>query len=173
MSILKNKKIYTITMLVVLMFSIALMSKLFIKDIRKVALENNNVAKFDKHLLREGKYSFSLPEGWDVESVDNFDSDIDVKFNNNNSIYGSLDIIDGEIESYYKNITKENDTTKTFNEGPYRWMVITSRDGKYINKYYLRNYSEGKILILKFAYNNNKEKDSIKVVFDTIAMSFR
>ncbi len=172
MSILKNKKIYTITLLVVLMLSITLMSELFIKDIRRVALENNDTKKFSKHLLREGRYSFSLPEGWDVESINNFNSDIDVNFNNNNNIYGNISIIDGDLESFCENITKEKDSTEIFDEGSYRWNVITLRDGQHINKYYLRKYSEGKILILKFSYYNNKEKDSIKTVFDSIAISF-
>ena len=154
------------------MFSIALMSKLFIKDIRRVALENNDVTKFNKHLLREGEYSFLLPEGWDVKSVNNSKGDIEIYFNNDR-IYGNIYIVDGDIDSYYKNITKEGDSTKTFNQESYDWKVITSRNEKNASKYYLRDYSEGKILILKFAYNNNKEKDSIKVVFDTIAMSFR
>ena len=45
-------------------------------------------------------------------------------------------------------------------------------DEKIISNYYIRDYSEGKVLIIKFSYDEGKEKKSIKIVFDYIAMSF-
>lgn len=167
-----NKRIYTITLLVVLMFSITLMRGLFIKDIKEVALSNNNIEKFNKHVLREGKYSFSLPEGWDIDSESNLNSDINIAFNNRKNICGNVSIVNGDLNDIMKSITKDNDNTKTIEEG-YEWNIVSLDEGKETNKYYLRNYSEGKVLILKFSYNRYREKNSIKVVFDSIAMSFK
>lgn len=167
-----NKRIYTITLLVVLMFSITLMRGLFIKDIKEVALSNNNIEKFNKHVLREGKYSFSLPEGWDIDSESNLNSDINIAFNNRKNICGNVSIVNGDLNDIIKSITKDNDNTKAIEEG-YEWNIVSLDEGKETNKYYLRNYSEGKVLILKFSYNRCKEKNSIKVVFDSIAMSFK
>lgn len=167
-----NKRIYTITLLVVLMFSITLMRGLFIKDIKEVALSNNNIAKFNEHVLREGKYSFLLPEGWDIDSESNLNSDINVAFNNRKNICGNVSIVNGDLNDVMKSITKDNDNTKAIEEG-YEWNIVSLDEGKETNKYYLRNYSEGKVLILKFSYNRYREKNSIKVVFDSIAMSFK
>lgn len=167
-----NKRIYTITLLVVLMFSITLMRGLFIKDIKEVALSNNNIEKFNKHVLREGKYSFSLPEGWDIDSESNLNSDINIAFNNRKNICGNVSIVNGDLNDIIKSITKDNDNTKAIEEG-YEWNIVSLDEGKETNKYYLRNYSEGKVLILKFSYNRYREKNSIKVVFDSIAMSFK
>lgn len=167
-----NKRIYTITLLVVLMFSITLMRGLFIKDIKEVALSNNNIEKFNKHVLREGKYSFSLPEGWDIDSESNLNSDINIAFNNRKNICGNVSIVNGDLNDIMKSITKDNDNTKAIEEG-YEWNIVSLDEGKETNKYYLRNYSEGKVLILKFSYNRYREKNSIKVVFDSIAMSFK
>lgn len=167
-----NKKIYTITLMVVLMFSIAFMRNLFIRDIKKVAISNNNIEKFNKHVLREGKYSFSLPEGWDIDSTNNVSKDIIVTFSNKGNIYGNISIIDGDLDYIYKNIDGDIDSSKTIEEG-YTWTIITASNEKTISNYYIRNYSEGKVLIIKFSYKDGKEKNSIKVVFDCIAMSFR
>ncbi len=167
-----NKRIYTITLLVVLMFSITLMRGLFIKDIKEVALSNNNIEKFNKHVLREGKYSFLLPEGWDIDSESNLNSDINIAFNNRKNICGNVSIVNGDLNDIMKSITKDNDNTKAIEEG-YEWNIVSLDEGKETNKYYLRNYSEGKVLILKFSYNRYREKNSIKVVFDSIAMSFK
>lgn len=167
-----NKRIYTITLLVILMFSITLMRGLFIKDIKEVALSNNNIEKFNKHVLREGKYSFSLPEGWDIDSESNLNSDINIAFNNRKNICGNVSIVNGDLNDIMKSITKDNDNTKAIEE-VYEWNIVSLDEGNETNKYYLRNYSEGKVLILKFSYNRCKEKNSIKVVFDSIAMSFK
>jgi len=167
-----NKKIYTITLLVILMFSITLMRDLFIKDIKEVALSNNNTENFNEHVLREGKYSFLLPEGWDIDSESDLNSDININFNNRKNIYGNISIVDGDLNDLTKNITKDNDNTKVIDED-YKWNVITLSENNETNMYYLRNYSDGKVLILKFSYNTGKEKNSIKVVFDYIAMSFK
>lgn len=147
------------------------MSQFFLKDIKQYALSNNDAEKFNIHILREGKYSFSLPEGWNIEDINDVDGDIFVSFNKGNRIHGNATIIDGDLKNSCNNITNEEDNIKVFEEG-YKWNVITLKDNSYTSRYYLRDYSEGKVLILKFSYKDIRERDSIKIVFDNIAMSF-
>ena len=153
------------------MFLIASMRNLFIGDIKKVAISNNNIEKFNKHELREGKYSFSLPEGWDIDSLNNDSSDIIATFNNNEDIYGSISIMNIDIDSIYNNIKGNTKSIRIIEEN-YKWINITESNGKNISNYYIRDYSEGKVLIFKFSYTKAKEKNSIKVVFEYIANSF-
>ncbi|MDV4150193.1 hypothetical protein R0131_05010 [Clostridium sp. AL.422] len=166
-----NKKIYTITLLVVLMFLISSMRNLFIEDIKNVAMSNNNIEKFNKHILREGKYSFSLPAGWEIDSVNDSNNDIIVTFNDKDDLYGDISIINTDIDNVYGDKKSDIDSDIIIEEG-YEWTIITEIDEKIINNYYIRDYSEGKVLIIKFSYTEGKQKNSIKVVLDYIAMSF-
>ena len=64
-----NRKVYTIILMGILMVVIVLMKNLFIKDIEKIAISNNNIDSFNRCVLGEGKYSFSLPNGWDIDCL--------------------------------------------------------------------------------------------------------
>lgn len=167
---MNKKKIYITILLVFLMFLIVLMKGLFIEDIREVAISNNNIKEFDSYLLREGKYKFVLPEGWDMEESGNYNSDIVAKFSNENSIYGSISIVEGNIQEICKSITNNEDNITEIKED-YLWYIINISNNDKKNKYYLRDYSEGKVLIIKYSYT--KEKNSINVVFDYIAREFQ
>jgi hypothetical protein len=171
---MNKKKIYIIVLLVFLMFLILCMKNLFINDIREVAISNNNIEKFNDHLLREGKYKISLPEGWEIdEKNSNYNSDINISFNDKNNINGSISIIEGNIEEVIKGIAIRDYSIKVIDDYDYTWNIICINDKKSINnKYYLRKYSEGKVLMIKYSYKVGKEKNSINVVFDTIAKSF-
>ena len=61
------------------------MKNLFINDIRKVAISNNNIEEFDVYLLREGKYKISLPIGWEID--DNSNSYININFTDGKDIH--------------------------------------------------------------------------------------
>lgn len=166
-----NKKVYTIILTAVLMVVILLMKNLFIVDIEKIALSNNHIEVFNRNVLREGKYSFSLPKGWDIDNKNNEKDDIIATFNNKEDIYGSISIVNSDIDTIY-NILKGNiSSSKNIND-IYNWRFIVKKDKKDISNYYIRDYSEGKVLIIKFSYKEGKEKKSIKVVFDYIARSF-
>ena len=147
------------------------MSQFFVEDIKQYALSNNNAEKFNIHILREGKYSFLLPEGWNIEDINDVYSDIFVGFNKDDRILGDIKIIKGNLKDSCNSITNEEDNIEVFEED-YKWKVITLREDIYTNRYYLRDYSEGKVLIVKFSYRDIREKDSIKIVFDNIAMGF-
>ena len=67
------------------MFLIVCMKNLFINDIRKVAISNNNIEQFDVYLLREGKYKISLPIGWEID--DNSNSYININFTDGKDIH--------------------------------------------------------------------------------------
>lgn len=167
---MNKKKIYIITLMVFLMFLIVCMKNLFINDIRKVAISNNNIEEFDVYLLREGKYKISLPIGWEID--DNSNSYININFTDGKDIHGNIFITNDEIESICNDITINKDDIKIV-EDDSTWYIINKKEDDTINKYYLRNYSEGKVLMIKYSYIKGKEKNSINVVFDNISKSFQ
>lgn len=170
---MNKKKIYIITLLVILMFIIVCMKSLFMQDIKKVAISNNNIEKFDEYLLGEGEYKVSLPEGWEIDKrIECFNSDININFSDNNNIKGNISIVKGNIEDISNSITNNKENIKII-EDNYIWHIINVINNKTINKYYLRSYSEGKVLVIKYSYIKGKEKNSINVVFDSISMSFK
>ncbi|MCR1951037.1 MULTISPECIES: hypothetical protein [unclassified Clostridium] len=146
------------------------MKNLFINDIRKVAISNNNIEKFDVYLLREGKYKVSLPVGWEID--DNSNSYININFNDGNDIYGNISITNGDIETICNDIAINKDDIKIV-EDDSTWHIINKEKDNTINKYYLRDYSEGKVLMIKYSYIKGNEKNSINVVFDSISKSFQ
>ena len=93
------------------MLVIVFMENLFISDIKKVAILNNNIEKFDRYVLREGKYSFSLPEGWDIDSKGN-NNDVIVTFNNKKDIYGSISILNNSVDNIKEGIVDQVDKVK-------------------------------------------------------------
>lgn len=146
------------------------MKNLFINDIREVAISNNNIENFDAYLLREGKYKVSLPEGWEID--DNSNGYINVNFTDRNDIYGNIVIVDGEVESICNDIKTNKDDIRIVEDNS-TWFIISKKENNTINKYYLRDYSEGKVLMIKYSYIKGKEKNSINVVFDSISKSFK
>ncbi|GAA0086033.1 hypothetical protein UT300007_24720 [Clostridium sp. CTA-7] len=171
---MNKKKIYIMALLLFLMFLILCMKNLFINDIRKVAISNNNIEKFNDHLLREGKYKVSLPEGWEIDEKNtSYNSDINIIFNNKNNISGNISIITGDVEDIAENIAVNDAKIIVVDDYDYTWNIVSINKEKFINKYYIRKYSEGKVLIIKYFYKSGKEKNSINVVFDTISKSFQ
>ncbi len=166
-----NKKVYTIILMVVLMLVIVFMKNLFLEDIQRIAISNNNIEKFNNHILREGEYSFSLPEGWEIDSINSESSHIIVTFNNKEDVYGSISILNKDVNNIYADIEGDINNSKIIKD-TFEWNVITEIDGKNISEYYIRDYSEGKVLIIKFSYIEGNSKESIKAVFNYIAMSF-
>ena len=53
------------------------------------------------------------------------------------------------------------------------WNIVEVNRDNYINKYYIKQYSEGKVLVVKYSYQKGKIKNSMKVVFDKISNSFQ
>lgn len=153
------------------MVVIVLMKNLFIKDIEKIAMSNNNIESFNRYVLGEGKYSFSLPNGWDIDNTNNEKDNIITTFDNKKDIYGSISIVNSNMSTIYDNIKGDIISSKNI-EDLYNWRFIAESNEKVISNYYIRDYSEGKVLIIKFSYIEGEEKKSIKVVFDYIAKSF-
>ena len=86
------------------MVVIILMKNLFIKDIEKIAISNSNIDSFNRCVLGEGKYSFSLPNGWDIDNTNNKKDNIIATINNKKDIYGSISIVNSNMSTIYNNI---------------------------------------------------------------------
>lgn len=170
MSIFKiSKKLYTITLMLIFMVIIILISSLFKDKIKNVALSNNNIDKFIEYNIGTDKIStISIPIGWSISETSTNNDRFYLKINGLKDIVCEVEIINGSLE---KNILNQE---KYYSIGKVNdWNVFNINKYNNIEKCYIKNYSEGKILILKFSYNKNKQKESIDIVFDFIANSIK
>ena len=170
---MSKRYFYLIFLLATLMVSISFMSKIFAKDIRKVAMSNNYIDSFDKYLLRE-EYEISMPSEWEVKEIyeEDGNKEFEIEFKTNN-IDGSLLILNGDIEDVYSEIGDlyGEDAKDIFKIN--EWNYVKRVEDNSREKYYFKSYSEGKILIVKYSYNESKLKDSIDIVFEEIIYSIR
>ena len=170
MSIFKiSKKLYTITLMLIFMVIIILISSLFKDKIKNVALSNNNIDKFIEYNIGTDKIStISIPSGWSISEASTNNDRFYLKINGLKDIVCEVEIINGSLE---KNILNQE---KYYSIGKVNdWNVFNINKYSNIEKCYIKNYSEGKILILKFSYNKNRQKESIDVVFDFIVNSIK
>jgi hypothetical protein len=155
------------------MLTIFGMKNLFIEDIRKVAISNNNIEKFNGYSLGEGKHKILLPEGWMIEENQISSSkELDAALTNQMNIEGSICILDGDLEYTINQIINNNSNESVVKKLDNNWNIVIVNSNNYINKYYLREYSEGKVLIIKYYYKEGKIKNSMNVVFEVICNSF-
>ena len=168
-----NKKIvYLLSLLLILMLTINGMKYIFIEDIKQVAI-SNNVEGFNDYLLSLGKYKLTLPIGWNLKENPSDVEDINVLFGDGSNINGKIIIVNGELEDYverYKDLSSKIVTFKGYN---YDWKIVSKNEERNITKYYLTQYSEGKVLIVEYYYSKGSIKNSMKIVFDKISDSFK
>ena len=168
-----NKKIiYILSLLLILMLTINGMKYFFIEDIKQVAI-SNNVEGFNDHLLSLGNHKITLPIGWKLSDNTSNIEDNNVLFGDGSNINGKISIVNGELEDYLERY--EDLSSEVVNlEGPnYNWKIADKKGKGNIIKYYLTQYSEGKVLIIEYSYNKGKIKNSMKIVFDEISDSFK
>ena len=158
------------------------MRQVFSEDVRNVALRNNGVKSFTEYKLKQGEYKVLLPQEWIVkEERDNIDEkELEVEFNSD-KIEGNITILNSlyskdDIESIISKEWKNKRCYGYKSEGVL-WNVIdyeVKEDSKtFTNKCYFREYSEGKVILIRFKYNSNKFKPSMEVVFEEIVNNFR
>nr|WP_286173072.1 hypothetical protein [Caproiciproducens sp. MSJ-32] len=149
------------------------MSTLFVEDIKEVAISNNNIENFNYCLLREGSYKILLPENWIIEENQPYsDKELEADFSDNKNIEGSIIILERDLEEVIDLVLNEEEG-KILRSSNEDWNVVEINKDNYINKYYIKQYSEGKVLIIKYSYKKGKIKNSMKVVFDKISNSFQ
>lgn len=168
-----NKKIiYLLSLLLILMLTINGMKYLFIEDIKQVAI-SNNVEGFNDYLLSLGRYKLTLPIGWNLKENPSNMEDINVLFGDGSNINGKIIITNGKLEDYveeYKDLSSEIENYEGYN---YDWKIASKKEARNITKYYLTQYSEGKVLIVEYYYSKGNIKNSMKIVFDKISDSFK
>lgn len=168
-----NKKIiYLLSLLLILMLTINGMKYLFIEDIKQVAI-SNNVEGFNDYLLSLGRYKLTLPIGWNLKENPSNVEDINVLFGDGSNINGKIIIVNGKLEDYveeYKDLSSEIENYEGYN---YDWKIASKKEARNITKYYLTQYSEGKVLIVEYYYSKGNIKNSMKIVFDKISDSFK
>lgn len=168
-----NKKvIYIISLLLILMLTINGMRYLFIEDIKQVAI-SNNVEGFNDHLLSLGNHKIRLPIGWELNDNTSDIGDTNVLFGNGININGKISIVNGELEDYVERYEDLSSEIVDLEGSNYYWRIADKNEETNIIKYYLTQYSEGKVLIVEYSYNKGKIKNSMKIVFDEISDSFK
>ncbi|WP_300380025.1 hypothetical protein [Clostridium sp.] len=167
-----NKKIiYTLSLLLILMLTISGMKHLFIEDIKQVAI-SNNVEGFNDYLLDLGRNKLTLPIGWSLKENPYNIEKTDVTFNNGSNINGKIIIVDGELEDYIKKYNNLSSEVVNLEGSNYNWKVVYKKEEENVTKYYLTQYSEGKVLIIEYSYDKRSIKNSMEIVFDKISDSF-
>lgn len=179
---MNKNRIYILSLLLSLMVVIVCMQQFFSEDAKKVALRNNGVKNFSEYKLNEGQYKILLPEEWLIEERrENIgDKELEVKFNSGkvegyitilNKFY-SMKEVDTEI---FKNVS--NKKHYGYKSNGVSWDVIDyeveENGNAFRNKCYYREYSEGKVILINFKYDDGKSKPSMEVVFEEIVDNFR
>lgn len=168
-----NKKIiYLLSLLLILILTINGMKYLFIEDIKQVAI-SNNVEGFNDYLLSLEKYKLTLPIGWNLKENPSDVEDINVVFGDGSNINGKIIIVNGELEDYVKKYEDSSNKVVIFKGYNYDWKIVSKKEKRNIENYYLTQYSEGKVLIVKYCYIKGSIKNSMKIVFDKISDSFK
>ena len=168
-----NKKIvYLLSLLLILMLTINGMKYIFIEDIKQVAI-SNNVEGFNDYLLSLGKYKLTLPIGWNLKENPSDVEDINVLFGDGSNINGKIIIVNGELEDYVERYKDLSSKIVIFEGYNYDWKIASKNEARNITKYYLTQYSEGKVLIVEYYYSKGSIKNSMKIVFDKISDSFK
>lgn len=164
------------------MVVLAYMQQLFSEDIRKVAMRNNGASELSEYKLSEGEYKVLLPKEWSVEERrENIDGkELEVQFNSGKIegeilMLNDLDSISEVDKSLFKNFNNRKYYRYEINE--VSWNVLDyevyENSNKFKNKCYFREYSEGKVILISFRYDEGKFKPSMEVVFEEIVGNFR
>lgn len=175
---MNKKRVYSLMLLLSLMFIIVCMGQLFKRDIREVAVLNN-INRFKEYSLMNGKYKISLPEDWVVETRVMEEVNFLIKFTDNKSIEGNITIQNNikDIRGVVNSVLENNINTKynVYNEDGIEWYVIDcyKEIDSYKKKYYYKQLYEEKALLVEFQINKDNYKSSIETVFDEIAKSIR
>jgi hypothetical protein len=154
------------------MLTINGMKYLFIEDIKQVAI-SNNVEGFNDRLLSLGNHKITLPIGWKLNDNTSNIEDNNVLFGDGSNINGKISIVNGELEDYVERYEDLSSEVVNLEGSNYNWKIADKKEKRNIIKYYLTQYSEGKVLIVEYSYNKGKIKNSMKIVFDEISDSFK
>ena len=179
---MNKKQIYILSLLLSLMVVLIFMQQFFSEDIRKVAMRNNGIKNFTEYKLNEGRYKVLLPREWSIEDRrENIgENELEVEFNSD-KIKGNIIILNdiNSIEEVNTIIFQNLNNKKYYGykSNGVSWNVVdyeVKENGyTFRNKCYFREYSEGKVILISFRYDEGKFKPSMEVVFEEIVGNFR
>lgn len=165
-----KEKLYIYALILVLMLSLVGIQNIFIDKIENRAIINNNIDGFIEYRVEDINSSISIPKEWKV-TIYNDKSDTLEFSNNDNTVIGKIEIIEvtNTISEKIKGIANEKNTSM-LNES---WYVVKDFNDLGAKYYYIKEYSNGKLLKLTFDIKGEIYKPSITVVFDKIAESIK
>lgn len=182
-----NKKQIVVTfILAILIVSLLFVQNLFDKKFRDITILNNNMGKLQEYYIQDGKYSYLLPESWDVEDKVSNESNIyNVEFKDStNNIIGNIQILNStqdintmaetDIENMVLERSKEEIETLKFGDKKgikVKYKTKVNNGYKYINSSYYMSMDDNEKVKMTFIVREDNYNDDMTSVFDTIVRS--
>lgn len=183
-----NKKQITVTfILAVLMVSLVVVQRFFNNKFENIAITNQNMGKLEEYYLKNGKYSYKLPESWSVEELVSSSTDlcrIDFKDSTNN-IIGSIQMIENdendiktiaEIDINNMILERNEEEVENFKSGNKKGIKVkyktkVNNGYNYINSSYYIPMEKGERIKVTFIVKEDNYNDDMVSVFDIIVRS--
>lgn len=186
---MNKKQLIVTTILLVLMFILAITQGFFKENFEQVVLMNQGISEFKEYTFDDNKYAISLPSEWTVDEKDSkgqyMSYELDFK-DKNNKITGLLQVINTKEDL---NVFAEKDLENQYleyynsevipfknsnNSGVLVQYETTVRNGyDFKNECYYLNLGEGKTIKVLFSLKAKEYKENMKTIFDTIISSIK
>lgn len=186
---MNKKQLIVTSILLSLMFVLAITQGFFKEKFEQVALIDNGISEFKEYSFDEGNYVISLPDEWTVDEKESQGQYVSYKLtfkDGNNKLTGSLEIINTNedinafAESDLQNQSLEYSSEEVMpfknsnNSGVLVQYKTAVKNGyEFKNECYYLNLEEGKAIKVLFNLKEKDYKENIKTVFNTIISSIK
>ncbi|SFU40735.1 hypothetical protein SAMN04487886_102030 [Clostridium sp. DSM 8431] len=183
---MNKKQIFVTFILAMLMILLFFVEKLFDNKFNDITVINNNMGKLEEYYMKNGEFSYSLPNSWSKEEIVSEKCGIyKVQFkDSDNNIIGSIELITNSdsIDTIAKNdidnmiLQKDKEEIEEFQLGNNKGIKVkyktkVSNRYNYINSgYYIPMNSAEKIKVT-FIVKEDNYNDDMCAVFNTIVES--
>lgn len=182
---MNKKQIFVTFILAVLMVSLVFVENFFENKFRDITTVNNNMGKLEEYYMKNGEFSYLLPDSWSSEEVADKFGIYKIQFKDDtNYIIGSIELMNNSdsISTMIKNdidnmtLKKSEEDIQEFklgnNEGiKVKYNTKVNNGYNYVNiSYYVPMNSTEKIKVTFIVKEDNYNEDMC-TVFDTIVES--
>lgn len=182
-----NKKQITVTfILAILIVSLLFVQKFFDNKFRDITITNNNMGKLTEYYIKDGQYSYLLPDNWSAEETISGEGNIykvDFKDSTNN-IIGNIQLLNNSddintiAEADIKNMILERskEEIENFKFGDKKGIKVkyktkVNNGYTYINSSYYISMEDDQRVKVTFIVKEDNYNDDMTSVFDTIVRS--
>lgn len=186
---MNKKQIIVMSILVSLMLVLGITQSFFKESFTQVVLVENGINEFKEYNFEDGKYTFSLPNEWEVSEKERIGQYISYKADfkdKENKITGYLQVIDtqSDLGVFAENDLKNLPLTYTNEQiTPFKLQNVSGILSQYKTKvkkgytfenicYYLTS-DNGKTIKILFNVKEDYYKENIKTVLNTIVSKIK